>query len=213
MKLKNKIYFRLNLMSLFFIITSFISVTLAWFAYSGLANVATEIGVKAWYIELDKNGEVVSSDIVISLSDIYPGMETVEETININNLGDSNAAVKYEIVSARILGNEEDNFIVDGEIIKSDYVENILATEYPFHIDMILDKDHVLAKGEPATFKISISWPFDSDDDETDTFWGTEAYRFQQTENDKKIEDPDYQIKPSIGIVINLTAEQYLSEE
>jgi hypothetical protein len=90
------------------------SVTLAWFAYSGLADVSTEIGVKAWYIELDKNGEEVSNDIVISLPEIYPGMTTVNEVVNIKNLGDSDAQVKYSIVSARILDNTSDNYVVDG---------------------------------------------------------------------------------------------------
>jgi hypothetical protein len=53
-KARHKSYLRLNLVSLFFVLVSFISVTLAWFAYSGLANVATEIDVKAWYIEFEK---------------------------------------------------------------------------------------------------------------------------------------------------------------
>ena len=48
MKRKHKLYLKLNLMSLFFIGVSFISVTLAWFAYSGLTSVKTEIGVKAY---------------------------------------------------------------------------------------------------------------------------------------------------------------------
>ena len=71
MKRKYKAYIKLNIMSLFFILVSFISVTLAWFAYSGLATARTEIDVKAWYIEFDKNNEPVSNEIVISLSEIY----------------------------------------------------------------------------------------------------------------------------------------------
>ena len=47
MKKKHQVYLRLNLMSLFLIAVSFISVTLAWFAYSGLATVSTEVDVKA----------------------------------------------------------------------------------------------------------------------------------------------------------------------
>ena len=70
-----------------FIVLSFISVTLAWFAYSGLSNVSTVVDVKAWYITLEKNGEEISNDIVISLSEIYPGMETLDEVVKIKNLG------------------------------------------------------------------------------------------------------------------------------
>ena len=107
MKPRHKVYLKINLVSLFFVIVSFISVTLAWFAYSGLSNVATEIGVKAWYIELEKNGKSISNDIVISLSEIYPGMDVVNEVVNIKNMGDSDAELNYKIVSARILDNEK----------------------------------------------------------------------------------------------------------
>jgi hypothetical protein len=57
MKKKTKLYLRLNLISLFFVAVSFISVTLAWFVYSGLSTVKTEVNVKAWYIELEKEEE------------------------------------------------------------------------------------------------------------------------------------------------------------
>lgn len=212
MKIKHKIYFRLNLMSIFFMIVSFISVTMAWFAYSGLVTVSTEVNVKAWYIELEKDGTVVSNSVSISLADIYPGMETVTETIIIKNLGDSDAEVKYEIASARILGDEADNYVIDGGDVTSQYIENILANQYPFKISINLDKNYVLTKSEPALFEISISWPLDSGDDTIDSFWGTEAYKFYQSEEEKKVLNPDYQIRPSIGIIINLIAEQYLNE-
>ena len=66
---------------------SCISVTLAWFAYSGIAKVATEIEVKSWLIEFEKNETTVSNNIVISLAEIYPGMDTLYETIKIKNRG------------------------------------------------------------------------------------------------------------------------------
>ena len=46
-----KKHLKLNIMSLFFVAVSLLSITLAWFAYSGIANTATEVDVKAWYIE------------------------------------------------------------------------------------------------------------------------------------------------------------------
>ena len=91
MKKRHKLYLKLNLISLFFIVASFIFTTLAWFAYSGLSKLETEIDVKAWYIELSKSGETVSNNVVISLPTIYPGMDTVSEVIDIQNFGDSDA--------------------------------------------------------------------------------------------------------------------------
>lgn len=212
MKTRPKVYLRINLMSLLFIAVSFISVTLAWFAYSGLINVQTEIGVKAWYIDLEKDGEKVSNDIVISLEEIYPGMETISEIVKINNLGDSDAGIKYSIVSARILDNEDDNYIVEDETT-SEYVEDILAHEYPFHININLTRSYVLAQGLPSYFEVSISWPLDSDNDALDSLWGSEAYKFQQSEENKKKDDSNYIIKPAIQIVISLIAEQFIEED
>ncbi len=210
MEKKHKLYLRLNIMSVTFIVISFISVTLAWFAYSGLSSVSTEIGVKAWYIELDKDGQPVSNDIVISLSDIYPGMDIVDELVNIKNLGDSDAQLSYSIVSARILGDEADNYVIDDTATTSESVEDVLSHDYPFHININLSKNYILAKGEESSFEVSVSWPLDSGIDSLDSLWGTEAYKFEQSEITKKNNDANYQIKPSIQIVISVKAEQYI---
>lgn len=211
MKERYKKYFKLNIMSLIFIAVSFLSVTLAWFAYSGLTDVTTEIGVKAWYIELEKDGETVSNDIVISLSEIYPGMNTVTEEVSIKNMGDSDAQIKYDIVSARILDDPSDNFVVD-ETTTSEYVEDELSHEYPFHINMNLSKGYAISQTGESTFKVSISWPLDSGNNSLDTTWGTNAYNFQESEEAKQLVDPEYQILPSIQVVISVTAEQYLED-
>lgn len=209
MKKKIKSYLKLNLMSLFFIAVSFISVTLAWFAYSGISRVAMEVDVKAWYIELEKDGEKVSRDIVISLSEIYPGMDTVYESVKIKNLGDSNANVKYKIVSARILGEEEQIDEIE-DTVTSDQMEDSLSHEFPFGININLSKSYILAQGDESLFEVSISWPLDSDNDLLDSQWGTKAYDFQNEEKNKKNSDENYQVRPSIQIVISIIAEQYL---
>lgn len=217
MKDKKKIYLRLNLISLFFVAVSFISVTLAWFVYSGLSTVSTEIAVKAWYIELEKDGKATTNDVVISLDEIYPGMPTIEEEIKIKNLGDSDAKVNYSIESARILGADENNFVVN-ETITSEFVEDKISHDYPFHINIDLSKKFILSKTDESTFKVSISWPLDSGaneesywgNDDLDSYWGNEAYKFRLEEQNKKIEDNNYQIRASIKLKIKLTAEQYL---
>ena len=206
MKNKYKTYIKLNMVSLFFIVVSFISVTLAWFAYSGLATARTEIDVKAWYIEFDKNNEPVSNEIVISLSEIYPGMETVHEEVNIKNRGDSDASLRYDISSARILDQEYINTNDD-----SLYIEDKISHDYPFNVNINVDKNYVKA-GNETKFDISISWPLDSDNDELDSTWGKLAYDFQTQENNKLENDSLYQVRPSIKIVINIKAEQYIEQ-
>lgn len=212
MKRKTKLYLRLNLLSIFFVAVSFISVTLAWFVYSGLSSMTTEVSVKAWYIELEKDGEEISNNIVVSLDDLYPGMETIEEEIKIKNLGDSDAQVKYEISSIRILDDEADNFVVN-ETVTSQFVEDKISHDYPFHINIDLSKNYILSQTDEAVFKVSISWPLDSGDDEWDSLWGTKAYKFKKNEADKKALDKNYQIKASIKLDLKLTAEQYFKTD
>lgn len=212
MKRKTKVYLRLNLLSIFFVAVSFISVTLAWFVYSGLSSMTTEVNVKAWYIELQKDGKEISNNIVVSLDDLYPGMETMEEEIKIKNLGDSDAQVKYEISSIRILDDDADNFVVN-ETITSQFVEDKISHDYPFHINIDLSKNYILSQTDEAIFKVSISWPLDSGDDEWDSLWGAKAYKFKKNEADKKAMDKNYQIKASIKLDLKLTAEQYFKTD
>lgn len=212
MKRKTKLYLKLNLVSLFFIAVSFISMTLAWFVYSGLSSVQTEVSVKAWYIELEKGGEIVSNNITISLDDIYPGMEPMEEEIKVKNFGDSNAQIKYEITGIRIFDKE----ISVNEEITAEYLEDMLSHEYPVHINIDLNKRFILAKTDEATFKVSISWPLDSGSlelDKLDSEWGTKAYKFKQAEQELKEKDPSYQIKAPIKLDLKLTAEQYIESD
>lgn len=210
MKPRHKLYLKLNIMSIVFVVVSFISVTLAWFAYSGLADASMEVNVKAWYIELSKDGQTVSNEIVISLEDIYPGMNTINEKVKIANKGDSIAQVKYAIKEARLL--DINDYVID-DLTTSPYVEDLLSHTYPFHININLSKGYTLNGGDESEFEVSISWPLDSDNDAQDSYWGVEAYKFDQSEASKKASNPDYQIRPAINVVISITAEQYIEED
>ena len=206
-KKRHKVYLKLNLVSIVFTIVSFISVSFAWFAYSGLVDVKTEVGVKAWYIEFEKNNEVVSNDIIISLSDLYPGMEPLSEVITIKNLGDSDAKLKYSIDYARILDDNKDYYTV-GDNYTSDSIEDALAHNYPFHINTSLSKTKLNAKDTDAQFIVTVSWPLDSGNDKLDSTWGSKAYQFEKKQEDKLKKDSNYVKEPSISIGIDVSAEQ-----
>ena len=209
MKNRRKARIKVSLMSIVFSIVSLISVTLAWFVYSGMSKASLDVNVKAWYIELSKNGQVISNQIVVSLDDVYPGMQTYSERIKIKNKGDSDASVKYSLSSVRIFN--EDKTINDNttatELLR---LEDELSQNYPFHINMSLDKNFARTNNDETFFNISISWPLDSGNDELDGYWGNQAYNFQDNEKTLKQADSSYVIRPSIKIVVNLTAEQYI---
>ena len=204
-KRRRKSYLKLNIMSLFFTAVSFISVTLAWFAYSGLVTTQTEVNVKAWYIEFNNKGQAVSNNIVISLDDIYPGMDIVSETIDIKNSGDSPAGIEYKIKSVRFL--DEEITIDSQEKILDDISHN-----YPFHINMALSHKYAEANDGKGNFVVSVSWPLDSGDDEFDTEWGNKAHEFQKAEAEKASKDNTYHARSAIEVVISLEATQYIGE-
>lgn len=189
-----------------FIATSFIFTTFAWFAYSGLRKVSTEVDVKAWYIELSKSGEVVTNDIVITLDDVYPGMETVDEIVNIENKGDSDAKLSYKVVSARILDSD-----FSGDALEDNqFLSDSLSHEYPFHVNIDLSKNYIASGGDTSTFEVSVSWPLDSGNDSLDSLWGMNAYNFQKSEQEKLVDDASYKVRPAIQIVISIVAEQFI---
>ena len=203
MERKHKLFLKLNLMSLFFVAISFVSITLAWFAYSGLSSATVDVDIKAWNIEFKNGEQVVSNEIVISLSDIHPGMDTEFKDVDISNLGDSDAQISYNIKSVRVL-NEVLNNNSNEELIDK------LSHDYPFHINMNLDKDYALAHGDSGKFNVSISWPLDSNNDELDSEWGNKAYQFYMEEQQKKQSNPDYEIRSSLEVVIEIKAEQMM---
>ena len=45
-----------------------------------------------------------------------------------------------------------------------------------------------------------------------DSIWGKRAYDFQVEENNKLVSNPNYQVRPSIKIVIDIKAEQYIEQ-
>lgn len=213
-KRKRRSMLKLNLVSLFFTAVSFISVTLAWFAYSGLVTTETEVNVKAWYIEFNKQGTAISNNIVISLDDIYPGMDVMSEVIDIKNNGDSSAMIDYKIKSVRILDEE---FTLDD----NGNLEDELSHKYPFHINMALSNRFANAKIGTGKFTVSVAWPLDTESelvktedygDAADTSWGTKAYQFQKNEADALAKDSSYQVRSSIEIIISLEAVQYIGE-
>lgn len=204
MNRKRRIFIKMNIISLFFIALSFVSITLAWFAYSGLGKVETDINVKAWYIEFQKDNQPITNDIVISLDDIYPGMEPTSENIAIKNMGDSDAQVSYEITSARILDEE---LSIDDDLLDK------LSHDYPFHINVGLTSRLAVREVGDSELNVSVSWPLDSDTDELDSKWGTDAFKFKKREEEKKKNDPSYQIRSPLRITLNMKAEQFTEDE
>lgn len=200
-KRKRKKHLKVKILTMFFLAVSFLSVTLAWFAYSGLVSGKMDLDIKAWYIEF--NGlDSTSNEIVISLDEVYPGMETVLESIVIRNKGDSDAKLNYNVKSIRIFDN---NLEVTKEY---GIMEDKLTNDYPFSIDITYGDRYIYARSGETIMDISFSWPLDSDRDNEDSYWGNLAYDFHLNENTK----PESQRRSSLKMVIQIQAEQNIDK-
>lgn len=162
--------------TLIFLILILVINVLGWYIY--ISEVSSDITthVKAWKIDFDNS---VNQDIDFVVDDIYPGMETQTKEIQLSNSGEMDAVVSCSVTQMRIL---DDTYVADGTTITGEDLIDSLSNDYPFSVKFYIDGQEVTEKDVPinttATIVIEISWPFESGDDETDTYWGNAAYDF-----------------------------------
>ena len=138
MKKKTKLYLRLNLMSLFFVAVSFISVTLAWFVYSGLSRVTTEVTVKvngvATTINIPADGKTFycfavktggSYDVVITPA----GQEEASTNGVVNVTNASNVAYELQSFTYGDTGPENYQVITNNEIVPGNSIFGAIVVD------------------------------------------------------------------------------------
>ena len=128
----------------------------------------------------------------MNVDSLYPGMPTYSQTLTASNSGGAKAEITYEIVKADVLGTDLMALGYD-----NNHLFNYLANNYPFSITLTVSNPIINLHSE-ENITISVSWPYESGDDETDTYWGTEAHAFHTA-------NPD---TPSISLIIKITAYQ-----
>ena len=84
----------------------------------------------------------------------------------------------------------------------------MLSHDYPFHININLSKDHAMSGGDESEFIVSISWPLDSGQNDKDSEWGSDSYKYMEEQSKLPADEREAQIK----IVISLKAEQYIGD-
>ena len=176
----NKLKKRIRKRTLFFLIIALMANTFAWFIYSNKVSNSITTGVKSWKITFDQDGQILEQNVVFDFDDIYPGVNDQEKSIDITNDGEMKAYISYKIESIQIFG---DIFTIDN--YSSLELENILNNNYPFKI--VFSNDDEINIGDTASFKVHLTWPFESGDDEKDTYYGKKSYEFKQNSNDSQI--------------------------
>lgn len=186
---------RVRLSTLLLLLITLCSSTFAWFLYATKVSVGITAHIEAWNILFTNENNEISELINFEIPNLYPGMEDYNDSIEIINLGERNASVEYEIVRVSILGV---NYNIDGTTLTSDQMVNNLASDYPFKINISLENSTIEAGSGRTKFSLSTVWPYESGDDELDTYWGSKSYEFSSN-------NPD---TPSIQIEIKISASQ-----
>jgi len=166
---------RLNFRTIFILTILLAANAFAWFIYSTRVDIGMQARVRAWNILFYAGQDEISQMMRFDVGYIYPGMVTFGENIEVTNRGDMDASLSYEIIRVKILDIE---YIFDNTVT-TEYVRNRLANYYPFRIEIGFN-DTVLLPGASSVFRMQVSWPFESGDDERDTFWGERAYEYHR---------------------------------
>lgn len=167
----------------------------AWFIYATRVSLDLSVHVSSWNVEFVSGEEEITTNMEIVVDRIYPGMEDFERIIEVHNKGETPAVLTYEIESLQIMG---ETFEVSEESgLTSDDIQNMIS-EYPFKINIESGDNSVIQENEQGEYRITVTWPFESGDDELDTYWGNRAYEYYE-------ENPDGE---GIVLKLSLTATQ-----
>ena len=189
---RKKIIKKVKFKTLFLLMITLASNSFAWFIYTTKVSSNISAKVREWNVSFDVNGENVEKTIEINIDSLYPGMSTYTQTLTASNSGEARAQISYEVIRANILGDD-----LTGMNYSDIQIINYLRSYYPFSIDFHVSNDIVQANSE-ETVTISVSWPYESGQDEEDTKWGNLAYTYHSSHPDT----------PSIDLSIKITAYQ-----
>ena len=189
------IFKRTRITTILLLLVTFASSTFAWFIYATKVATGITAHIEAWNILFTSEDNTVEEYINFYIPNLYPGMEDFNDSITAYNLGERSADISYEIVNVRVLSI---NYNIEGGSYSSAQVESILANNYPFHTTFNLANTTLSSSSGNTTFSINVTWPFESNNDVLDTYWGNQAYDFAQN-------NPD---TPSIEIVVKISAVQ-----
>lgn len=189
---KRKIFKKVRLRTIFLLAITLASNSFAWFIYTTKVSSSITAKVREWNVTFDINGAVVEKIIEMNVDSLYPGMPTYSQTLTASNSGGAKAEITYEMVKADVLGTDLMALGYD-----NNHLFNYLANNYPFSITLTVSNPIINLHSE-ENITISVSWPYESGDDETDTYWGTEAHAFHTA-------NPN---TPSISLIIKITAYQ-----
>lgn len=199
---------RLKLRTLFMLSLTLIFNTYAWFLYITTVSTNMTVHVDAWSVNFQVDNQVIEKEFLFEVEHAYPGMDDIEKSVTINNSGEKTAELTYKISSLRVL---DEVYVVEAELsteekaaltgdetkITSDEMTKMLNEEFPFKISVVASSTELAVNGE-ATLKMSFTWEYETGNDELDTQYGVDSYKYYQ----------DNEGEPAIEVKIKIIAQQ-----
>lgn len=181
-----KIIKKIKIKNMLILILLLLFNTYAWFIYATRVNTDITAHVSSWNVEfIGAEGEIITN-LSIEIGRIYPGMEAekkFEKVVEVQNKGETKAKLGFEIKSLFIMGETFTVNEVDGPTTQD--IINKINTEYPFKININVEDTQLQEGTGKGKFTISLEWPFESGDDEADTYWGNKAYEYYSLHPDE----------------------------
>ena len=159
----------------------------AWFIYVNNVSNRLDVHVRAWKVDFEDDGQVVE-EVNVEVQNAYPGMTNFSKSVIAHNYSDLPATASYKILYANIMGTEyysqEGRADAGQNPVQTDptaaQLETMLTSNYPFTFGFNLSSTSLIALTGTATYTVSLSWPYESGDDEADTQWGVAAYDYKE---------------------------------
>ena len=189
------IFKRTRVSTILLLFITFASSTFAWFVYATKVSSGITAHIEAWNILFTNEDNTIEEYINFYIPSLYPGMEDYNDSITAYNLGERRAKVYYQIVNVRVFNTV---YNIEGGSYSSAQMESILANQFPFHTTFSLTDTEISSNSGRTTFSLNVTWPFESNNDALDTYWGNESYNYSSN-------NPG---QPSLEIVVKISAVQ-----
>lgn len=170
---------------LFFVISN----SFAWFIYATKVDNDVSVHVRSWNVMFQAGEHQITESIPLIIDSVYPGMEDYVYSIDAYNNSEVSATLSYELLEANIMGTQYMTTIgrtalgeeANENDITSQELENILKDSFPFSITISTSNSIIQLGDGKETYSIRVVWPYEQNDDETDTYWGTRAAYFKES--------------------------------
>ena len=174
---------------LVFLIVLLVSNTFAWFIYATKIDSEVSVHVRAWNVIFEAGQSHVTDTLNLNVDNVYPGMEDYEYEVRAYNRSEVSANLSYQILRARILNDEyisvEEKdalgLTITEDDLTSEEIRQMLLNDYPFEIAINTSASTMQEGNGTATYTLSVTWPYESNQDAVDTQWGVAAYNYKES--------------------------------